>query len=166
MGEIRLYGDPILRKRAKAVEASEPVSELVEHMLRVMYEADGVGLAAPQVGVSKRVAVIDLSPVEDYEEKLVLINPVILERSEEEEAEEGCLSLPGLRRPIARSAVVLFSFTDLEGNRRKYQARGLASRVIQHEIDHLNGVLFIDHLTEEDREEALREWGKLRQRQE
>ena len=149
---IRLFGDPVLRQRARPLERVTDVHRsLAANMLETMREAPGVGLAAPQVGVLERIFVWE---VEDRSGALV--NPVIEERAAElAEAEEGCLSIPGLYYPVVRPAAVRVSGLDTRGRPLTLDADGLLARVLQHEIDHLDGVLFIDHLPERLRKEAL-----------
>lgn len=151
---IRQFGDPALRQRAAEVErVTETHRRLVADMLDTMREAPGVGLAGPQVGVLERIFVWEVG-----DEHGVVINPVIAERSNEtDSAEEGCLSLPGLYYDVERSAAVRVTGIDLDGKPIELDADALLARVCQHEIDHLDGVLFIDHLPEEQRKEALTE---------
>lgn len=155
---IRQFGDPVLRQEAKEVErVTEAHRRLVADMLETMREAPGVGLAGPQIGVMERVFVWEVE-----EEFGAVFNPVIVARSEERlEGEEGCLSLPGLYYPVERSERVTVEGIDENGDPVKLDAEALLARVCQHEIDHLDGVLFIDHLSEEFRKEAL---GILRDR--
>lgn len=142
------YGEPVLETPAKDVEEiDEKIRELVANMLDTMYAADGIGLAANQVGVPKRVAVIDPSLGEDLDEVIVLINPEIVESAEEEESEtEGCLSFPEIQFEVSRSVKVSVKAINLEGEEVVHDVEGMMARVFQHEIDHLNGVLFIDYL--------------------
>ena len=155
---IRQFGDPVLRQKATTVErVTESHRRLVADMLETMREAPGVGLAGPQIGVMERVFVWE---VED--EYGAVFNPVIVARSDDEiEGEEGCLSLPGLYYPVTRSERVTVEGIDEYGDPVKLDADELLARVCQHEIDHLDGVLFIDHLPEDLRKEAL---GILRDR--
>ena len=149
---IRQFGDPVLRQRAAATEnVTDAHRRLVTDMLETMREAPGVGLAGPQVGVLDRVFVWE---VED--EHGAIFDPVIVSRSAAtEEGEEGCLSLPGLYYPVERSYAVVVEGMDENGRPLKLEAEGFLARVCQHEIDHLDGVLFIDHLPEDLRKEAL-----------
>lgn len=155
---IRQFGDPVLRQKAKEVERiTDAHRRLVEDMIETMREAPGVGLAGPQVGVMERVFVWEVG-----DEHGAVFNPVIVARSGEDvEGEEGCLSLPGLYYPVTRSERVTVEGLDERGEPVKLDADELLARVCQHEMDHLDGVLFIDHLTEELRKEAL---GILRDR--
>jgi len=155
---IRQFGDPGLRQRATEVDRiTDAHRRLVDDMLETMRAAPGVGLAGPQIGVMERVFVWEVG-----DEYGAVFNPVIISRSEEEvESEEGCLSLPGLYYPVTRSERVTLEGVDEYGDPVKLDADELLARVCQHEIDHLDGVLFIDHLPEELRKEAL---GTLRDR--
>ncbi len=137
------YGEEPLREASQPVtEINEDVRRLVEDMFETMYESKGVGLAAPQVGVNLRVAVIDIG-----EDPLVLINPQILKHSGKETCDEGCLSFPGLTEKVERAKKVVAEATDLDGSVYEIEAEGLLARAIQHELDHLDGVLFIDRIS-------------------
>jgi peptide deformylase len=141
---VRRYGDPVLRRRAREVEAVTPeIRRLVDDMVDTMYDEVGIGLAAPQIGASLRLMVVG-----DEEGRGVqaLVNPVIVEQGGSVTAEEGCLSLPGVFAPVSRAEWVTLQAQDLEGAPMSIRARGLRARVFQHEIDHLDGVLFIDRL--------------------
>ena len=147
--QILLVPDPVLKARAKPVGTAdmERVRALVPQMFATMYRAPGIGLAAPQVGVGLRFAVVDLMP-DDKPAPLVLINPEIVARSEElATREEGCLSLPGQYADVTRPARCKVRYLDLTGARREIEADGLLNACLQHEIDHLDGVLFVDHLS-------------------
>ena len=151
---IRVFGDPVLRERATEVrDFDRGLARLVRNMRETMLEAPGVGLAAPQVGVSRRVVVYDSGDGEEG----VLINPVVVEREGSEIAEEGCLSLPGVYFEVERAFRVKVLAMDLAGRPGEIEAEGLLARVFQHEIDHLDGVLFIERLTPELRRQAMRE---------
>jgi peptide deformylase len=142
--KVRRYGDPVLRRRATPIDAVTPeIHRLVADMVDTMYDEVGIGLAAPQVGVSLRLMVVG---AEDGRGTQVLVNPVITTQGGTVTAEEGCLSLPGIFAQVARSEWVTLQAQDLEGTPVALTARGLRSRVFQHEIDHLDGVLFIDRL--------------------
>ena len=142
--KVRRYGDPALRRRAAPIDAVTPeIRRLVADMVDTMYDEIGIGLAAPQVGVSLRLMVVG---DEEGRGTQVLVNPVITAQGGTVTAEEGCLSLPGIFAQVARSEWVTLEAQDLEGNPVAITARGLRSRVFQHEIDHLDGVLFIDRL--------------------
>jgi peptide deformylase len=155
LGQIRRYPDPVLRERAHEVEEfSGDLRALVERMGRVMEDAHGVGLAATQLGLLRRVLVFRAN---EDDELSVLVNPVIVEKSEETTAEgEGCLSLPEVHVPVERFATIVVEGVDDEGDTVRVEAEGLQSRVIQHEIDHLDGVLIFDRTTPEARREAMR----------
>jgi len=142
--KVRRYGDPVLRRRAVPVERVTPeVRRLVDDMIETMYDEVGIGLAAPQVGASVRLLVVG---DEEGRGVQVLVNPVITESGGSVTAEEGCLSLPGIFADVTRAQWVKLEAHDLEGMPVAITARGLRSRVFQHEIDHLDGVLFIDRL--------------------
>ncbi len=128
-------------------------------MFDTMYAADGIGLAAPQVGVAKRLFVIDTR--EPGAEPLAMVNPVIVERTGAERGEEGCLSLPGLVGVVERAAHVIVEGFDVAGQPIRVDATGLLARVIQHEIDHVDGILFIDRLSPIKRRMLLSKWKKL-----
>jgi peptide deformylase len=164
---ILLVPDPILKARAKPVGAGEMerVRELVPLMFATMYGAPGIGLAAPQVGVGLRFAVVDLMP-DNKPTPIALINPEVTARSQElATREEGCLSLPGQYADVTRPARVMVRYTDVEGARRQIEADGLLAACLQHEIDHLDGILFVDHLSALKRNMILRRLAKeLRQK--
>ena len=143
---VRIIPDPILRVPASVVtNFDQELNELVANMWETMYASKGIGLAAPQVGVSKRVVVIDLA--EEGSPKLTLINPEIIGRTGKIKSEEGCLSIPDFRESIQRIKVVKITAQNLSGEKFELEADGLLSRCIQHEIDHLDGILFVDHLS-------------------
>lgn len=160
--EIRTLGDPVLRKKAEPVDAvDDEVRNLMDDMLETMYEADGVGLAAPQIGVGKRVIVIDVR--EPDVPPFGLVNPVIVEKSEAvDRGEEGCLSIPGLREIVERSERVVVEGLDREGNAVRIEADGILARALQHEVDHLDGILFIDRVSPLKRQMLLKRWQKIR----
>jgi peptide deformylase len=142
--KVRKYGDPILRRRAAPVREITPeIRRTVEDMIETMYDEIGLGLAAPQVGVSLRLMVVSHDKTG---EARVLVNPVIAEQGGEVTSEEGCLSLPGIFAPVTRAEWVRLEAQDLEGCPVSIRGRGLTARVFQHETDHLDGVLFIDRL--------------------
>jgi peptide deformylase len=153
--------DPRLRAKAKPVAASDTrVAGLAEQMLATMYKAPGIGLAAPQVGELLRLVVIDLKP-EDKPDPMVLVNPEIVARSAETAMrEEGCLSLPGQFADVVRPARVKARWVDLTGAKREVEADGLFAACLQHEIDHLDGVLFVDHISALKRNMLLRKLAK------
>lgn len=141
---IRFLGDPVLRQKAKRVPNIDgSLAKLVQDMIDSMREASGVGLAAPQIGLSLRVVVIGLPE----EEPFALINPEIVKRSGERRVEEGCLSVPGYRAELTRSSTVVVRARDLNGKAVRIKAQdNLLAQALEHEIDHVNGVLYIDHL--------------------
>lgn len=149
---IVAYGDPVLKKVAQDIKKGEiDIKQLAADMFETMYEAGGVGLAGPQIGKSLRIFVADGSPLDkeikdDF--KKVFINPTILEESEEEWGyEEGCLSIPGIRREIMRPNKLLIHYFDENWKEYKEEYNGIKARIIQHEYDHIEGVLFTDHLS-------------------
>lgn len=145
-------GDPVLRQRADEVtDIDSRLVQLCDDMLETMYEAPGLGLAAPQVGVQKRFFVYDLGAGDGSQ---VLINPTITESDGEWEYYEGCLSVPGLGFDIVRPKTVHITGVDLDGNEVSIEADELLARLFQHELDHLDGVLLLDHLDDDQRKEA------------
>jgi peptide deformylase len=150
---VRLYGDPVLRRRAAPVTAGTPeVDRLIDDMVETMYAQIGIGLAAPQVGVGLRLLVLD----EGKGVARPYLNPVIVEEGGEDMGEEGCLSLPGIFADVVRSEWVVVEAQDGTGAPIRQQAAGLKARVIQHEIDHLDGILFIDRLDKVTRDRIKR----------
>ena len=159
---ILLVPDARLRAKARAVQPADAdaVRELAPKMLATMYKAPGIGLAAPQVGVGLRLVVIDLQR-DEQPEPLVLVNPEIVAESDEQATrEEGCLSLPGQYADVTRPARVKARWHDLTGAKREMEAEGLMSACLQHEIDHLDGVLFVDHISALKRNMLLRKLAK------
>jgi peptide deformylase len=149
---IVAYGDPVLKKRAQDIDKDYPeLDQLIKDMFETMYHANGVGLAAPQIGKSIRVFVIDGEPMDEENLagfKKVFINPEILEETGEEWSfEEGCLSIPGVREEVFRNAKVKIRYLDENWKEHVDEFDGLGARIIQHEYDHIEGVLFTDHLT-------------------
>jgi peptide deformylase len=164
---IRLYPDSVLRAKCREVEDLGPeFQRLVESMIDTMHAAPGIGLAAPQVGVDLRLAVVDLSVGDDPEGLLVLVNPRIVERKGEESEVEGCLSLPGITDKVERPTWILVEALDRDGSEIEIEAEDLMARAICHELDHLDGVLFTDHLRGLRRERAKRSLKKLAEEQE
>lgn len=145
---IITFPHPLLYKKSEEVEElSGEVRHLIEDMLETMYQAPGIGLAAPQIGENIRVIVFDLSsPDSGVRRPYHLINPVITAFEGDEEGEEGCLSVPGVRDKVKRRARVEVKGVEIDGKERRWEATGLLARMFQHEIDHLDGVLFIDRL--------------------
>jgi peptide deformylase len=160
--QIHLLGDSVLRTPASPVaEVTGELHRLIQDMMETMYDADGIGLAAPQVGVSQRVIVLDVH--EPGIEPLALINPELIDTSEEtDRAEEGCLSIPGLRDVVERPSRVVVRALTPEGAAHQIEAEGLLARALQHEIDHLDGVLFIDRVSPIKRRMLLSRWQKVR----
>ena len=161
---IRLYSDPVLREKALAVqEITDVERKLAENMLTTMYASPiGVGLAAPQVGILKRLIVIDLDRDDPEGVPLVLFNPKIHSLAGETIKEEGCLSFPGITADVKRAAKAVVTAQDIDGEPIRIEGKDLLARALQHEIDHLDGILFIDHLSGL-RRQLLR--GKLRKLQ-
>lgn len=158
--QIVRYGHPALRNESELVEKiDEDVKQLVQDMFDTLRRARGLGLAAPQVGVNLRVFIVDLSQVDFDAEPQVFINPVIIEKKGELEGEEGCLSFPGLYFDVTRAESLVMEYQDLDGNKKKLTAFGVAAKALQHEYDHLDGLLFIDYLSAADRDLFA---GKLR----
>lgn len=142
------YGDPVLETPAQPVEKfDEELQTLVADMFESMYAANGVGLAAPQIGISRRLAVIDVSNGKNPEAKIVCANPEIIHTEGEQREEEGCLSLPGFRGHVLRPQYVTVRAQDVAGKEFEMRGEALLARAFCHEIDHLNGVLFIAHLS-------------------
>lgn len=160
--EVVKYPDPVLMKKGELVtEFNADLAQFVEEMFDSMYAAQGIGLAAPQIAVSKQITVIDISFNERPEDKLVLINPVILEREGTLYEEEGCLSLPDINEKVKRAAWVKVRAQNVKGEFFEVEGEELLARALQHEIDHLHGVLFIDHLSRLKRDLIIRRIRKL-----
>tara|TARA_B100001248_G_scaffold218530_1_gene173956 strand:+ start:254 stop:778 length:525 start_codon:yes stop_codon:yes gene_type:complete len=147
--KIVIEPDPILRKESEPIEkVDNDLRKLLDDMLETMYAAPGIGLAAVQVGILKRLIVIDISKDKEKKNPLFLINPEIVSKSKNTSIyEEGCLSLPGHFAEIERPAECQINFLDYNGKKKEISAKGLLSTCIQHELDHLNGILFIDYLS-------------------
>lgn len=159
---IRLYPDPVLRQRCQPVEHfGSDLVHLAEDMVETMAAAPGIGLAAPQVGVDLRLAVVDLSAGKSREQRLFLVNPRLLEPAGSWEDEEGCLSIPGFAEKVSRPESLRVEAQDLAGVPFSLAAEGMLARVISHEVDHLNGILFVDHLRGLRRERARRALRRL-----
>lgn len=161
--KIYKYGEPVLEQVADAVtEFDTPeLNQLIADMWDTMYAAKGVGLAAPQVGVRKRVLIIDTSVGEDENQRIVLINPEIVKKEGKQSGEEGCLSIPGFREIVARANQVEVVARNAKGEEIRLDGEELLARAFQHEIDHLNGVLFINHLSNLKRDMIRRKIRKL-----
>ena len=154
--------DPVLRKEAASIErVDKALLKLAEDMLATMYDAPGIGLAAPQVGILRRLIVMDPSRDEEPKQPLVMVNPVILERGDEMRThEEGCLSIPEVTAEIERPAMTRVSYIDEAGKKQEKTLEGIWSTLVQHEIDHLNGVLFIDYLSRLKRDMIVKKFTK------
>ncbi len=160
--EVVKYPDPVLAKRGEAITEFGPeLKALVDEMFDSMYAAQGIGLAAPQISLSKRITVIDVSFKKDPEQKIALINPEVVERTGKQVEEEGCLSLPEIREKVERAAWVKVRAQDVTGKWFEVEGEELLARALQHEIDHLDGVLFIDRISRLKRELVLRKIRKL-----
>lgn len=153
---IHLLGSPVLREQSTDVETVDDATrEFVADLFETMEAAEGIGLAANQVGVARRVAVVGID-----EDRFVLINPVILESDGKDTAEEGCLSVPDIYADVTRPSSIVVEAIDLDGQRRRIEADGLTARAIQHEMDHLDGVLFLDRLSPLKRRVLTKRWKK------
>jgi len=157
------YGQPVLEKPCAEITDfdSEELHKLIEDMFESMYAAKGVGLAAPQIGIGKRIAVIDISTGEDPGQKLVLINPEIIDTQGAQTSEEGCLSLPSFREPVTRAQKVTVRAKDATGKDFEMTGEGLLARAFLHETDHLNGTLYITHISPLKRDLIRRKIRKL-----
>ena len=156
------YPDPVLAQKAAPVTAfDKTLAKLADDMFESMYAAEGIGLAAPQIGVSKRITVIDISFGKEPKDKLVLINPEIISRNGRQVEEEGCLSLPEIRDKVSRDATVTVRAQNVKGEWFEIDGEELLSRAFQHEIDHLDGVLFIDRISRLKRDLTVRKIRKL-----
>ncbi len=158
--DVRYLGDPVLREMCREVEeVDDDVRELADDLVDTMYAADGIGLAAPQIGESLRVFVYDVREKEF--EPGVLVNPRIVEAMGKQREVEGCLSIPGLDEVVERKEWVVVEGLDRDGNEVRIEAEGLLSRVLQHECDHLDGVLFVDRVSPLKRRMLLKKWSKM-----
>jgi peptide deformylase len=160
---ILKYGEPVLEQVAETVAEFDTAElhELIADMWETMYAAKGVGLAAPQIGLSKRISVIDISVGEDETKKIVIINPEVISREGKQTGEEGCLSLPGFRELVTRANKVTVRAQNEKGEMIELCGEELLARALEHEIDHLNGVLFINHLSALKRDIIRRKIRKL-----
>ena len=148
---IRTDDDPILRKKSRTIDVfDDRLKVLAEDMVETMHQADGVGLAAPQIGILKRIIVVDLY---NDEGPMIFVNPEISNAEGCEVAEEGCLSLPGRHGLVERPEFLILKYQDLEGNHNQLKAEGLLARILCHEVDHLDGILYIDRQILEETEE-------------
>ena len=160
--EVVKWPDPVLAKRGETVTVFDAkLRKLVEEMFESMYAAQGIGLAAPQIAISQRITVIDVSFKKNPEEKIVLINPEIIDSEGKQVEEEGCLSLPEIREKVARAEWVKVRAQDVNGEWFEVEGTELLARAMQHEIDHLEGVLFIDRLSRLKRDLVIRKIKKL-----
>ncbi|HEX7730622.1 MAG TPA: peptide deformylase [Terracidiphilus sp.] len=160
--KIVKYPEPVLQQPGEPVtEFNDELRKLAADMFETMYAEQGIGLAAQQVGVAKRVTVIDLSCGKDPEQKMVLVNPEIIEREGKQYEEEGCLSFPEIREKVQRAAMVKIRAQDLKGKWFEMEGEELLSRCFQHEIDHLDGMLFIFRMSGLKRDLALRKIRKM-----
>lgn len=156
------WPDPVLAKRGEEVtEFDDALKTLVDEMFESMYAAQGIGLAAPQIALSKRIAVIDVSFNKEPGDRIALVNPEIIEMEGKQVEEEGCLSLPDIREKVARASHVKVRAQDVKGEWFEVEGDELLARALQHEIDHLDGVLFIDRLSRLKRELLTRKMKKL-----
>lgn len=164
--KIEMLGSEVLRRRAEEVaDVDDDLRALIRDMYETMYEAEGIGLAAPQIGVPQRVIVVDVR--EEDSTPMALINPRIIESSAgKEKAEEGCLSIPGVASIVERPAEVIVEATSEDGEPIRIEADGLLGRCLQHEVDHLDGVLFIDRLSALKRNMVLKKYRNLLAEQE
>jgi peptide deformylase len=159
---ILKYGDTILHDRAQPVSTITPeVERLIDDMIETMYAAPGIGLAAPQVGVPLRIFVVDISVGRDPKALLTLINPEFVEREGTQLEEEGCLSVPGFNATVVRPTKAVVKGLDRAGQEQRYEASGLLARAFQHEMDHLDGTLFVDRLRGLKRDLIVRKIKKL-----
>ena len=160
--KIIIEPDSILRKKSATLEkVDDSLRELLDDMLETMYSAPGIGLAGVQIGILKRLIVIDISKDEEKKSPLFLINPVIISKSNNTSVyEEGCLSLPGYFAEIERPAECQIEYVDYHGKKKEMKASGLLATCIQHEVDHLNGILFIDYLSKLKRDMIIKKLEK------
>ena len=160
--QIVKYGDPVLEKLAEPITSFDgELNKLIEDMFESMYAARGVGLAAPQIGISKRIAVVDVTFKEDPEAKLVLINPEIIHKEGRQRGSEGCLSLPEFREEVTRAQKVTVRAQDANGKFFEHTGEELLARAFLHETDHLNGKLYISHISALKRDLIKRKIRKL-----
>ena len=161
--KILKYGEPLLEQKAEPItEFDTPeLKELITDMWETMYAAKGVGLAAPQIGFGKRISVIDVTVGEDETKKIVIINPEIISTEGKQTGEEGCLSIPGFREPVTRANKIMLRAQNERGEIMELEGEELLARAFLHEIDHLNGILFINHLSGLKRDIIRRKIRKL-----
>jgi peptide deformylase len=162
--EIVIWPDPVLKKPASAVaRVDDEIRRLLDDMAETMYAADGVGLAAPQVGVSKRIVVIDTSPRQEGQKLIHLVNPEIVKAEGETVFTEGCLSIPGEAEEVERAERVWVRALDRDGAQIEIAGEGLLAIALQHELDHLEGILFVDHLSSLKRELIRKRMKRLKE---
>jgi len=155
------YGDPRLEKVSEPVgEVTQETRRFVKDMFETMYFTNGVGLSAPQVGVNERIIIVDCSGGSDRDQQVALINPVVVSSTGEQKGTEGCLSFPGLFADVTRPNVVKVKAVDLEGKEIELEGEGLLARALHHEIDHLDGILFIQRMKKADREAIVKKMKK------
>ncbi|MEP3279506.1 MAG: peptide deformylase [Stappiaceae bacterium] len=160
--EIVLLPDPVLRQVCQPIETvDDEIRQLADDMLETMYDAPGIGLAAIQIAVAKRMLVLDVAKEEEPENPMVFINPEIVWQSEDTSVyQEGCLSIPEFFEDVERPTSIGVTFQDRDGEKREIEADGLLATCLQHEIDHLNGVLFIDHISKLKRDRVVKKFTK------
>ncbi|HEY1213370.1 MAG TPA: peptide deformylase [Bryobacteraceae bacterium] len=161
--KIVKYGDPVLEQVAEPVTEfdTDELKQIVQDMWETMYSAKGVGLAAPQIGLRKRISIVDVSAGEDETKKLVVINPTVTKREGSQVGEEGCLSIPGFREQVKRANRVVVAAQNEKGEPIEVEGEELLARALEHEIDHLNGILFLNHLSMLKRDMIRRKIKKL-----
>lgn len=150
MYNLRFIGDPVLRRETEAItDFGKPLKKIILGMIETMHDKEGIGLAAPQVGISKKLLVLDISEMEDEESDgpMAFINPEIVESSGQATVEEGCLSIPGVREDVTRPEFIRLHYQDEKGKDYTTDYEGWMARILQHEIDHINSVLFVDHIS-------------------
>ncbi len=151
MAQIRQFGDPVLKEESREATVDEDLRQLVERMIRIMHQADGVGLAAPQIGILRKIIVFHIDGKDQ-----VLVNPEVTWRSEETSVQaEGCLSLASMACDVERSEKVRVEGEDLDGNHKVYELEGMEARILQHEIDHLHGFMVINRTSREQRRQLM-----------
>ncbi len=161
--QLTIYGDPVLRKRCDEIrDIDSELKNTAGNMFDLMKKNSGIGLAASQVGIAKRFFAIDCTDKESgVRSKLFLINPIITDRDGVQESDEGCLSIPGFYEKVQRSAKINVSYLNLDGKRLNLTADSFLAVILQHEIDHLDGILFIDHISRLKRELFKKKWNKI-----
>ncbi|MEO0293944.1 MAG: peptide deformylase [candidate division WOR-3 bacterium] len=160
MSRIRIYPDLILKEKAKEVKDFSNIHYLIEEMIKVMEEEKGIGLAANQIGVASQVLV---GKQDKNEKPIIIINPTIIEASGEDLMAEGCLSIPGVSVEISRAQIVLVRGFNEDGKEIEFRGEGLVARMLQHEIEHLNGILIVDHLPRKEFLKFQMEYGKKKE---